>query len=307
MVIGPRYRDAHLSPNSKPSKYFDKRANLLTLKRNHFIVGEEVVIPMGETLFVDSDATIKFGKLGCLKVYGDLVISKKASLSLLPEHQSEGWSGVHFFNGNDREINHLHVEGVGYGKYGVTCGQSKFSGGVSFYNSKVLINDSEILNSHIENAVHFVNSEVDTKSLTIEKSQSDCLDSDYSVLRLSNSKFKSCGGDGVDVSGSLFTMNDSELSHNTDKSISVGENSNGYINGSRIFESDIGIASKDGSIVHISNSFLENNRVGIATYSKKPYFPDSKIDFDESQKFVGNRINATLEGNQTSDSNRIKK
>jgi len=123
------------------------------------------------------------------------------------------------------------------------------------------------------------------------------LDSDYSVLRISNSKFKNCGGDGLDFSGSLFFLNNIRVTHNTDKGISVGENSRGYIKGSMIQESDIGIASKDASSVFVSESMIEKNRAGIAVYSKKPYFPESKIEFDKSVMFVGNRIKVTTEGN----------
>jgi len=42
-------------------------------------------------------------------------------------------------------------------------------------------------------------------------------------------------------------------------------------------------------------------------YSKKPYFPESKIEFDKSVMFVGNRIKVTTEGNQSSTVNRSKK
>lgn len=52
---------------------------------------------------------------------------------------------------------------------------------------------------------------------------------------------------------------------------------------------------------------IEKERVGIAVYSKKPYFPESKIEFDKYVMFVGNRIKVTTEGNQTSTVNRSKK
>jgi len=52
---------------------------------------------------------------------------------------------------------------------------------------------------------------------------------------------------------------------------------------------------------------IEKNRVGIAVYSKKPYSPESKIEFDKSMMFFGNRIKVTTEGNQSSAVNRSKK
>ncbi len=41
-------------------------------------------------------------------------------------------------------------------------------------------------------------------------------------------------------------------------------------------------------------------------YSKKPFFPESIIEFDKSVMFVGNRIKVTTEGNQSSTVNRSK-
>ena len=52
---------------------------------------------------------------------------------------------------------------------------------------------------------------------------------------------------------------------------------------------------------------IEKNRAGIAVYSKKPYFQESKIEFDKSVMLVGNRIKVTTEGNQSSTVNRSKK
>jgi len=295
MVIGPKYKKAKRSPNNNPADLFNKKGPLLTFKKQLRPIGGEVIIPSGTSLLIESNMTVKFRKAGCLRIYGDLKISDGASLTLAPEVEEEGWSGIHFYHGNDRAINNLHVEGVGYGEPDVTCGKLKFSGGVSFFNTKVIINNTDIKNSRVEDSLHVLNSEMDVNNLTIENTESDCLDSDFSVLRISNSKFKNCGGDGLDFSGSLFYLNNSVVAHNTDKGISVGENSRGYIKETKIQESDIGIASKDASSVFASESIIEKNRIGIAAYSKKPYFPESKIEFDESVMFVGNQIKVTTD------------
>jgi len=52
---------------------------------------------------------------------------------------------------------------------------------------------------------------------------------------------------------------------------------------------------------------IEKERAGITVYSKKPYFPESKIEFEKSVMFVGNRIKVTTEGNQSSTVNRSTK
>ncbi len=304
MVIGPKYKKVKQAPKNNLAIYFDKKGPLLTFKKQLLSIDGEVIIPSGASLLIESNMTVKFRKTGCLKIYGDLKIPYGASLTLAPEVKEEGWSGIHFYNGNDIAINNLHVEGVGYGESNVTCGKSILSGGVSFFNTKVVISNTDIKDSRVEDSLHVLNSEIDARNLTIQNTKWDCLDSDYSVLKISDSKFKNCGGDGLDFSGSLFFLNNIRVTHNTDKGISVGENSRGYIRETKIQESDIGIASKDASLVFISKSSIEKNRVGIAVYSKKPYFPEPKIEFDKSVVFDDNRINVTTLSNESNVVNR---
>ncbi len=60
------------------------------------------------------------------------------------------------------------------------------------------------------------------------------------------------------------------------------------------------------SSVFVSESIIEKNRVAIVVYSKKSYFPESKIEFDKSVMFFGNRIKVITEGDQSSAVNRSK-
>ena len=307
MVVGPKYGEAEQPPVSNLANFFEKKEALLTLRKEHPPIDGEVIIPSGDSWFIESDTTIKFRKNGCLKIYGDLRIADGASLTLTPEIKEDGWSGIHFFSGDDRVINNLHVEGAGYGVAWVACGKSKFGGGVSFYNTNVSISNSWIKNSRTGDALHVLYSEADINNLLVDSTSSNCLDSDFSVLRISNSRFKSCGvsgkggGDGVNVSGSLLHMDNIEALQAAGKGISAGENSVVYVNKSRFVGADIGIASKDASTVSVTESLLENNRVGLSAYSKKPYFPESKLDYDKSVTFAGNQINVSLhERNQTS-------
>ncbi len=304
MVIGPKYKKIERLTKDNLAKYFEKKGALLMFKKQLLSIGEEVIIPSGASLLIESNMTVKFKKSGCLKVYGDLKIPNGSSLTLVPEVKEEGWSGIHFYNGNDRVINNLYVEGVGYDEYDVTCGKSIFSGGVSFFNTKAVITNTDIKDSRAEDSLHVLNSEIDARNLTIQNTKSDCLDSDYSVLQISNSKFKNCGGDGLDFSGSLFFLNNIRAIDNTDKGISVGENSRGHVKETNIQGSDIGIASKDASTVFISGGIIEKNRIGISVYSKKPYFPESRVEFDKSVTFVDNGIKVSAVGNQSSAVNR---
>lgn len=297
IVIGPKYKEVKQLSKNNLTSYFEKNGSQLAFKNKPLSIEGEVIIPSGTSLLIKSKITVKFKKNGCLKIYGDLKIPHESGLTLIPENKEEGWSGIHFYNGNDREINNLNIEGVGYGEYDVICGKSAFSGGVSFFNTRAVIANINIKDSKVEDSLHILNSEVDARNLMIQNTKSDCLDSDYSVLKILNSEFRNCGGDGLDFSGSLFFLNNILATQNGDKGISVGENSRGYIDEAKIQESGIGVASKDASSVFVSKSIIEKNRVGIAMYSKKPNFAEPKIKIDKSVIFVGNRVKESTVGN----------
>lgn len=64
----------------------------------------------------------------------------------------------------------------------------------------------------------------------------------------------------------------SNLNFCSDKAISVGENSNISLNNINVYNSFIGIASKDSSITKINNLDLDNINTCVSTYNKKQEF-----------------------------------
>jgi len=90
--------------------------------------------------------------------------------------------------------------------------------------------------------------------------------------------FHEISGDGVDVSGSEISVRDSTFVNIFDKALSIGENSRAQIMRVRIQDVGMGIASKDLSSVHVSDSSITSaNVVGIAAYIKKPQYGPAEI------------------------------
>ena len=261
----------------------------LQLKDTKLVVDDVMVVPRGRELVIERDTEIAFGPEGCLVVYGDLMVTGKARLSLKPSHADRGWNGVHFFGGT-RTIRNLDVEGIGHGGYSLTCGGRVYTGGVSVYDSNGEILDSTIRFTNVEDALHLVGSEYDIRNVTFDGAQSDCIDADFSVLRAKSVSFSNCRGDAIDVSGAQLFVVGIDVWKTGDKGISVGENSRAYIADSSFRNSDIGVASKDGSIVDIRTSLFKDNRHAVAVFSKKPYFPMPTIAIDADVIFEGNLI-----------------
>ena len=165
---------------------------------------------------------------------------------------------------------------------GVSKGGWALSGGINFYESDIIMENVSFIGSQSEDALNIVRSKFDLKNITIKNTTSDGFDSDFSSGTIENGRFENIGsqggGDGVDVSGSKVTVINSYFENISDKAISVGENSNLKATNIDIKNADIGVASKDGSLLTISDSkFSEIRKAGLMSYIKKPEYGSAEI------------------------------
>ena len=169
-------------------------------------------------------------------------------------------------------------------------GLLSLTGGVSFYKSDVQIKNSKIYNSIAEDALNIIHSKFNIDNLTIEKTNSDGFDSDFSEGTINNSSFKNIGGDAIDFSGSRVNVNNSKFDNVRDKAISSGENSKLTLADLSISNIGVGITSKDGSIVNARNVLIEEFSLNaIMTYQKKSFY--------ETPELYGQMINVKFDEN----------
>ena len=108
---------------------------------------------------------------------------------------------------------------------------------------------------------------------------SDAIDSDYSEGQINGSTFQNVKGDAIDTSGSSVIISDVSINNVVDKGISVGEKSNVKVINTSIFNTSIGIASKDGSIVTGNNlTIKQSKKYDLASYNKKKIFNGGNIE-----------------------------
>ena len=98
------------------------------------------------------------------------------------------------------------------------------------------------------------------------------------------SKFKNISGDAVDSSGSRIEITDIEVNNVRDKAVSVGESSTLTIKESSFSNVGVGIASKDGSVVHVDEVEIKDFKLFQSmTYIKKSFYGPSKLYFNQSE------------------------
>ena len=281
-------------------KYFFIENNILNWKTTtqKSIIKEPIVIPRGYIWNITDRLEIAFGKKGCFEVGGKLSISPKASLTL--KSGGKGWSGIHFQNSPDQNINSMLIKDVGYQEETVICNNRKYTGGVSLFESKIHFNNLQILDNQTEDALHLLNSQITLNNSIIKNSKSDAIDADFSVININNSLIENAGtdvktgGDGLDVSGSLGVINNLTISNSADKNISIGENSVLNLTNSLLFQSNFGIALKDSSILNIQKTKIQSSNIGIAVYSKKPYYIKPTFDLSDNAVLFKNVTNPIM-------------
>tara|TARA_X000001036_G_scaffold438960_1_gene488309 strand:+ start:1766 stop:4135 length:2370 start_codon:yes stop_codon:yes gene_type:complete len=127
-------------------------------------------------------------------------------------------------------------------------------------------------NSSCEDTINFINTTGSINKVSIENSFSDALDADFSELKINNLEISSAINDCTDFSAGQYELINLKLKNCGDKAISIGEKSNVKIKNIDIDKADIGIATKDSSVLTLHNASLKNLRTCVSAYKKKQEF-----------------------------------
>lgn len=114
--------------------------------------------------------------------------------------------------------------------------------------------------------------DVNISNTLIKNTYSDALDSDFSNIEVTNSVFENIGNDAIDGSGSEIIIKNSKFLFCKDKAISAGEKSVFEVINCSMINNEIGIVSKDQSIVISENNELHDNRLDLAVFKKKKIY-----------------------------------
>ncbi len=146
------------------------------------------------------------------------------------------------------------------------------TGAVTFYESDVDIVHTEILNNHCEDALNIVRSSFVVDQCHFTHVYADAFDSDFSQGQVINTDFIQIGNDAIDFSGSQILIRQVNISQANDKGVSGGENSQLTLEDVTITNCNIGIASKDLSMVEVINSNIIHCNYGLVLLQKKPEY-----------------------------------
>ena len=274
--------------------------------KGNYVFNENYYLPLGWTLLVMPDSELAFKGVS-FKLQGSLIMIGEAdeaiSIDVETDTNFKGigiWGGLYVVQSEKpSRLEHVHLLGH---EANLLNRQDYLglTGCLTFFESDVEIYNSSFKNAQCEDALNIVRSTYKLHQVTIDASRADAFDSDFSTGHITNSHFLNIGNDGVDISGTTLSIDNSKFTQIGDKAISVGEKSNLTANSIVVNQASTGVASKDLSTATLSNmEFTDIKGTGLITYIKKPEYGPASIQcsdctFNNSPQVFANQSQSSI-------------
>ena len=162
------------------------------------------------------------------------------------------------------------------------------TGCFNIINSKLNAVKIFMENAKCEDAINIIKSKGNISLIKIYDSLFDGLDLDFSYININKLSISNSGNDCSDFSFGNYKIDKLNLSNCGDKGASVGESTNAKIDTMNIINSNIGLASKDSSIVDVNSASIKNTKFCISAYNKKDEFDGGRINVNKFKCEVSN-------------------
>ena len=257
----------------------DRSYKVYRFSKNKVINGLEVY---KGTLIIDPGTNVHIKNNGALIVIGKLVAEGDDKNPISVTGSDLGGS-VYVFGNHDKSI----LSNVYFSNMGALSNNIlNLTGALTVYNSDLIIRNSVFDNFSSEDVINVVNGSVSFNNIVVKSTISDAADFDFSTGSIRDFSVIDSGGDGLDFSGSTFSLSKILCKNVNDKCISAGEASTINVNDLFVVNSGVGVASKDGSNVIVKK--VELSKISLSpfmSYNKKVIFGGAKLNIlDDSNK-----------------------
>ncbi len=231
----------------------------------------EGVRTIRNNLIIKAGTTVKMDEGASLIIHGRLTAegTEQNPVSFIPARKNQEPWGAVVLRGGDASGSRLrHCE---------FSGGSGLKGDLFEYSAMLSVRDVKDVrvdrcyfhdNKIVDDMVHAAYADITFTNSVFERSHSDALDIDIGKVVIERSVFLDSGNDAVDLMTSEAFINETLMKRNSDKGISVGEQSSLFLINSRLVQNEVGLQSKDNSIAVLYNVDLEKNRKALDAYKK---------------------------------------
>ena len=255
--------------------------NNYILDKGNYLITEPIIIPKDFNLIISEGVNLKMSEGAYIMVeqgFLKAISTENEPIIIDALDKNKKWKGIYVNSGNKQNLYSSlnNVEILNYSYFDNS--KIQLTGGINFINGNVEILNSSFKNSFSEDAINLVNSQFKVKNVNFYNSASDAIDIDFGNGSIVESSFRDIKGDAIDFSGSTVTLNKIYIKGAIDKGISAGEETKLNVNGIKILDTRIGIASKDSSIVQGTDIEVSNcGLFDFAVYQKKSYFAGASL------------------------------
>ena len=263
-------------------KWNEKQAEV-RIRKGTWTVNQPLVFPENIRVILDAGTTLQFSPQSFLLARGPLMMNGSSDNPIILEGQTnhskkEQWQGLVVMQAREPSSwSHVHILDTS----GISQPHWNLTGGVTFYESVVRMQDCLFVGNQAEDALNIVRTTFDLTNVSIKRAASDGLDVDFGTGTITAGTYAHIGarggGDAIDVSGSEVNVNGVHIREITDKGLSVGEKSVLRAKNVVVTQTAVGAVSKDGSLLEIHDSNIEANNASLMAYTKKPEHGPGRI------------------------------
>jgi len=257
---------------------YDEDKQVFKVKPGEWHVNGMLITPIGAGLKIPPGVTLRFDVDGGIIVRGPVWFSGTRDAKIVLENDegtSTGWFGIAVLRSETpSQMQYVLVRNT----TGINRNGWQTTGGVTFFENDIHISDCGFSGNRAEDTINIVRSNFLMERVSFSNTASDAFDGDFVDGVVRDGTYDTIGGDGIDLSGSRILVDNVHFSNITDKGISAGENS--FVTAKKLVlnKVSIGLASKDLSLVNISDSEISGSTVaGLAAYQKKSEYGPASI------------------------------
>lgn len=273
-VLNPKLKTVARSNFTNFMEYFNIEDKLLKLKKNKTIIDKNIEIPSGYVVTIEPEQKI-------ILINNSIIISESAfnadggdpsdnkPIEIRGETNNKG-GGIFITNVKKNNVfRNIIFKNLNGSIDNLFLNKLIIYGSVNIYKSSITLQDFEFNEISSEDSINIVSSNFLIENGVFTNIASDGIDIDSGYGNINNLLLKNIFNDAIDFSESIVNISNVNFVNITDKAVSVGENSQVNMENLNIFQSFLGIASKDGSIVLAKNIKNKNVLIPFASYKKK--------------------------------------
>ena len=255
----------------------DDKQKKVIIKQGSWTVDRSLIVPEGYTLNLTEGTSLNLINSAAILVHGAVDLTGSATSPIRISSSDQTGQGLTVLNADSpSHIRHTSFEN----QQNIHQKGWALTGSVNFYESPVTLHNVTFTSNQSEDALNIIRTSYEMDSVLFAHTYSDAFDGDFTSGTISNSRFENPGNDAIDVSGSTLTFHNVHVYQAGDKALSAGEFSRVTGSGLEVTTSNIGVASKDQSIVKLTEVHIANSQIGLALYQKKPEFGPGSLEIN---------------------------